>query len=413
MNYAIMLTLCELDTAQIPIPNSCSSLSSETKNRIQDQEHPRLGQHIVDTFEMLANTRSFNVLRHTLSPRERTNLSSDILEKLHTNITLNQVKNFNILQQQQELLIEWRNNEFKTLDRLKESQSKVINQVDTIHQVHSRTADQIQLIFETLILVQNQTKTAVAEYNQVVRHYVKEMQTELNQLVIRQEFEVNLVIDTVISGLKTIDRNIGDMVTIQQDTTLNWSRERDLQNMYFENWTNTMDKLNTSVSQILSTSLESIQLLKDDILVIHSQLRGILIPFQWTIGVIMNFRGVFFNTLLYASFYYHMFYLFKSRNPFQKLFLSTVFAIGHQYIIHHIFSVYNENPNEEAIKILIVLVEWLLKKWFIGMRFGTRTPDRYDGSWSYQSSSTANSLYSLTDNSTYSSSSSFHDNGGD
>lgn len=70
-----------------------------------------------------------------------------------------------------------------------------------------------------------------------------------------------------------------------------------------------------------------------------------------------------------------MFYLFKSRNPFQKLFLSTVFAIGkyilkfffyiyinfgskgHQYIIHHIFSVYNENPNEEAIKILIVLVE--------------------------------------------------------
>lgn len=155
-----------------------------------------------------------------------TNLSSDILEKLHTNITLNQVKNFNILQQQQELLIEWRNNEFKTLDHLKESQSNVINQIDTIHQVHSRTADQIQHIFETLVLVQNQTKMAVAEYNQVVRHYVKGMQTELNQLVIRQEFEVNLVIDTVISGLKTIDRNIGDIVTIQQEATLNWSRER-------------------------------------------------------------------------------------------------------------------------------------------------------------------------------------------
>lgn len=58
--------------------------------------------------------------------------------------------------------------------------------------------------------------------------------------------------------------------------------------MYFENWTNTMDKLNMSFSQILDTSLESIQLLKDDILSIHSQLRSILIPFQWTVGVIMS-----------------------------------------------------------------------------------------------------------------------------
>ncbi|KAI8062965.1 hypothetical protein BDF21DRAFT_347386, partial [Thamnidium elegans] len=215
-------------------------------------------------------------------------LEKDILEKLHTNITLNQVKNFNILQQQQELLIDWRNDEFKTLGRLKESQSKVFNQIDTIHQVHSRTADQIQQIFETLVLVQNQTKVAVAEYNQVVQQYVKEMQTQLNQLVIRQEFEVNQVIDTVISGLKTIDRNIEEMVTIQQVTILNWSREKDLQNMYLENWTHTMDKLNTSFGQVLSTSLESIQLLKDDILVIHNQLRGILLPFEWTVGVIMS-----------------------------------------------------------------------------------------------------------------------------
>ncbi|GAA5802446.1 hypothetical protein HPULCUR_007911 [Helicostylum pulchrum] len=215
-------------------------------------------------------------------------LEKDILEKLHTNITLNQVKNFNILQQQQELLINWRNDEFKTLDRLKESQSRVFNQIDTIHQSHSRTADQIQQIFETLVLVQNQTETAVAEYEQVARQYVKEMHTQLNQLAIRQEFEVNLVIDTVISGLKTIDRNIEEMVTVQQETILNWSRERDLQNKYFENWTNTMDELNTTFGQILNTSLESIQLLKEDILVIRSQLRGILIPFQWTVGVITS-----------------------------------------------------------------------------------------------------------------------------
>lgn len=49
-----------------------------------------------------------------------------------------------------------------------------------------------------------------------------------------------------------------------------------------------MDELNTTFGQILNTSLESIQLLKEDILVIRSQLRGILIPFQWTVGVITS-----------------------------------------------------------------------------------------------------------------------------
>lgn len=37
---------------------------------------------------------------------------------------------------------------------------------------------------------------------------------------------------------------------------------------------------------------------------------------------------------------------------------------GHQYVIHSIFSVYTENPHEEAVKILIVLAEvmWALKR---------------------------------------------------
>ncbi|KAG2228847.1 hypothetical protein INT48_003837 [Thamnidium elegans] len=218
MDYAVMLTLCELDTAQITIPIECSSLLSEIKNR---------NQYVKRCVNKIARSpQTWTTYSVLMCFAIHYPLEKDILEKLHTNITLNQVKNFNILQQQQELLIDWRNDEFKTLGRLKESQSKVFNQIDTIHQVHSRTADQIQQIFETLVLVQNQTKVAVAEYNQVVQQYVKEMQTQLNQLVIRQEFEVNQVIDTVISGLKTIDRNIEEMVTIQQVTILNWSREK-------------------------------------------------------------------------------------------------------------------------------------------------------------------------------------------
>lgn len=150
----------------------------------------------------------------------------DILQKLHANITLNQLKNFNILQQQQEYLIHWRNEEFKTLGKLKESQVEMLNQMDVIKGIHIKSEDQIQEIFTSLISLQNQTQTVIHKYNQLIQHHVNEMQEQLNQLVKRQEYELDSVVGTVLHGLQAIDRNIDEMVKIQHEALENWSNTR-------------------------------------------------------------------------------------------------------------------------------------------------------------------------------------------
>lgn len=143
---------------------------------------------------------------------------SETLEKLRTNVALNQVKNFNILQQQQEYLINWRNEEFETFYRLKESISQVLNGIDTVQQGHSRTANQIQHIFEALVLLQNQTEVILQRYSRLIQYNVNRMQNQLNQLAIRQELELDRVINTVVKGLKIVDKNIEKILYIQEKT---------------------------------------------------------------------------------------------------------------------------------------------------------------------------------------------------
>jgi MarR-like DNA-binding transcriptional regulator SgrR of sgrS sRNA len=147
----------------------------------------------------------------------------EILEKLHRNITLNQIRNFNILQQQQEYLISWRNEEFETLGRLKDSQLEIIDQMETVQGTHLKSAEQINSIYEALILLQNQTETVIVKYNNLIQYHVSEMQTQLNQLVVRQEYELDEIVRAVVSGLRKIDHNIEEMIHIQQEALKKWA----------------------------------------------------------------------------------------------------------------------------------------------------------------------------------------------
>lgn len=154
------------------------------------------------------------------------NCIQEILQKLHANITLNQLKNFNILQQQQEYLISWRNEEFKTLSKLKESQVEILNQMDTIQGIHLKSEDEIHDIYDSLVSLQNQTQVVIIKYNQLIQHHVNEMQAQLNQLIKRQEYELDNVVGTIIHGLQAIDRNIDEMVKVQHEALENWSNTR-------------------------------------------------------------------------------------------------------------------------------------------------------------------------------------------
>lgn len=130
------------------------------------------------------------------------------------------------MQQQQEYLINWRNEEFKTLSKLKESQEELLTQMGTIQGMHTKSESQIQDIYTSLVLLQDQTQVVMAKYNGLIQWHVTQMQDQLTQLVTRQEYELEKVVGTVIQGLQAIDRNIDDMVKIQHEALESWSNTR-------------------------------------------------------------------------------------------------------------------------------------------------------------------------------------------
>lgn len=139
---------------------------------------------------------------------------------------MNQVKNFEILQQQQEYLIHWRNEEFETLGRLKNSQLEIVNQMEHMQGSHTRSAEQIKHIYESLVSLQNETEAIIAKYNHLIQYHVNQMQNQLNQLAVRQENELDHVVGSVVSGLRAIDQNIKDMVLLQQETLQKWTSDK-------------------------------------------------------------------------------------------------------------------------------------------------------------------------------------------
>jgi hypothetical protein len=150
----------------------------------------------------------------------------EILERLHENITLNQAKNFDILAQQQAYLISWRQEEVNTLDQLKGSQAQLLNQIELVRGMHLKTANQIQSIFDTLVLLQNQTELVMVKYNQMVQYQVQEMTNQLNQLALRQEVEFGHILNNVFSGLEIVDRRLADMIIAQQQVIENWNETK-------------------------------------------------------------------------------------------------------------------------------------------------------------------------------------------
>ncbi|CAO3637603.1 unnamed protein product [Mucor hiemalis] len=272
-------------------------------------------------------------------------MEKEILEQVHRNITLNQAKNFNILQEQQEYLIKWRNEEFKALDKMKNTQGKLLNQMEKIRRTHAKSADQIQLIFDALVLLQNQTEAVISTYNNLVKYHVGEVQNQLNQLVNRQESEIDYVMSAVYNGLQRINHNIEEMVTIQQEALQSCTHSKDMQKEYLEAWTQSIIDVNGDLNNFLNESLENVKALNNDISSVHQQIKVITSPFERVLNVLSNFYIVGFigltindtgvqqivlNIFMYGS----LLYISNARFQRQPLYIRAAIMATTSTVLH-------------------------------------------------------------------------------
>ncbi|KAI8327940.1 Tht1-like nuclear fusion protein-domain-containing protein [Choanephora cucurbitarum] len=324
IRYAIRLTLCELSLAQLKIPIECHSTDAHNlkycvrKLSYSPQTWTSYSGYFRDVVMICFAIRY---------PLEK-----EILENLHFNITLNQAKNFEILYQQQKHLIEWQQQEIALLDQLRGSQSRLIDQLEHIRVTHLKSANQIQSIFESLVLLEDQADLIVSKYDQVITHQVQLASLQLKELSLQHQIELDRMANLITSSLEAADRQLWTIVRGMTQVAENVEKTVRLQTIYFEDWNKIMSSINSQLSEALnytSSINDRITLINEHVSWFSSLLTN---PMQWVHIVVSNLQDGMFATLSYAIVFYN---LYRSISfTFWKRIVLAIFTTTGNLLLH-------------------------------------------------------------------------------
>ncbi|KAK4510563.1 uncharacterized protein ATC70_004994 [Mucor velutinosus] len=207
-------------------------------------------------------------------------MEKEILEKLHENITLNQAKNYEILKNQHEYLAQWHQQEMHTFDHLKRSQRELWYQMQAIQQVHLQTANQVQMIFDTLKLLQNSTELAVNKYNSILQIHTQELQSQLNEITMRHAIEIDQLVDRVLGDFSQVEKGLSRMMTAQRKVVQDWEETKMIQQEYLDVWRDSIEQVNSRLTEVMNHSMQHIISIKQDISIIQDQIAWLTVPFK-------------------------------------------------------------------------------------------------------------------------------------
>ncbi|KAI8076535.1 uncharacterized protein B0P05DRAFT_512051 [Gilbertella persicaria] len=350
IEYAIQLTMCELSMAQVKIPGECQSL-----NRGTAKQCVKKLSHSPQTWTSYSVMICFAI---------RYPLEKDTLEKLHANITLNQAKNFDMLSKQQERLIQWQQEEFKTLGQLKDTQQDLLDQLDHAHQIHLKSANQIQSIFDALVVLQHQTEAVMERYNQLTEHHVQQMTHRLDELTLKQETELYRLLSSVVSTLQTVDHQLTEMLLSQQHIMQQFNTAEQLQTHYLQRWQQSMEAVNLSLSDILITSLNHVRNLNENLGVIQDQVSVLSIPFYWlkrlSSTAWQDIQCISLTITLHGVLFSHLYRRIRGHG-LKRIAFALLLTLGHIYALHAWIFAY-PTMDTNYVKSFILLFEWILTK---------------------------------------------------
>lgn len=143
---------------------------------------------------------------------------------MHANLTLNQAKNFDILQKQQAYLVSWREDELHHLDYLKNSQFEILNQIKSIQGIHNQTVTEIQSILGILLVLEDQVNGIIEKYNQLVHDHIHDLAHQIKGIELYQQSKVQGVVNSMAIYLETMNSHLSKMVAVQEGILDNWNQ---------------------------------------------------------------------------------------------------------------------------------------------------------------------------------------------
>ncbi|RCH97999.1 karyogamy protein [Rhizopus stolonifer] len=267
-----MLTLCELSSARMKLPRECQTLNQpeQTTNCIQKlSASPQAWTSYSGYF------RDIVLICFAI----KYPLEKEILEKLHENITLNQIKNFDILHSQQKYLIQWREQEFDRLDVLRKSQIDLSRHMDQVNTYYRTTEDHIDHIMDSLVQLQNRAELSVIQYSDVITTHVDRVKKQLHEMLIYQTMEMDDVIDSLLFKLSQMDMHLEQGLLDQVKATQRWSEHlKNLEVEVAEKWKTSVDSANMDLNTAIHDSISQVKQLHNHLIDLKGQMSQVVQP---------------------------------------------------------------------------------------------------------------------------------------
>ncbi|CAO3592592.1 unnamed protein product [Absidia cylindrospora] len=268
---ALMLTLCELATAQISVPVECHL------------DHP--SNHLPACIKKLATapqtwTTYSGYYRDvvTICFAIRYPLEKELLLEAQQNMTYYQSKHYDMLQQQQQDLYTWRQQEMKLLDIIQLQQSDLWKEFVSLQK--TSTNELLDLV--TMIKQVKQTTTDV--------HATQQSSMDISQRYFDENMRKwDIAFQAVDHGLDLIYTKMDEISLWQNQTLTMYHHGQELQYQAIQQWQQSIDLANQSFSNLVNFTESHIQLLQRDILDIHTIISTTVKPVRRLFSSILVF----------------------------------------------------------------------------------------------------------------------------
>ncbi|OAD73513.1 hypothetical protein PHYBLDRAFT_168862 [Phycomyces blakesleeanus NRRL 1555(-)] len=244
IKYALMLTICELSTANVPIPPECNS--------IDDGTDARAHQCVMKLASTPQTWTSYSDLVVSMCFAIRYPIERDILEKLRKEIADNQLQNYDLLRDQRAQLVNWRQEEMENFGIIRKSQQYLREQLEQIEGVRQRASKGVQNLSDSIVLLQHDAEYALRTQEELVNVFANTSQRRLEK---------------IIFGMGTMLES-----TLPIKRVIQWEISHD--------WHNSVSHINNSLLQMLNDTGTQVHSLQQDIGTVHSKILVIIEPMR-------------------------------------------------------------------------------------------------------------------------------------
>ncbi|KAI9490669.1 Tht1-like nuclear fusion protein-domain-containing protein [Zychaea mexicana] len=251
VKYAVMLTVCELSTTNLPVPRECYNLPQKKQECVTQlasvpQTWTTFSGYFRDA-EMMCLAIRYPVEREQL-------------EELHRNLTREQLNNLEALRIQQEQIFEWRDKEMADLKEIQKAQQAMWDQwTKRFENVQEQTQ-----ILSSLVRVMQQ-RLELKQSHQLAQFEQFDTLVQQRMTRIWEDMELGLV-----HALHQLHTGVEQTLMLQRQMQTGWFA-------FQEDWKQAWSYLN---STIVDTK-HSVHALQKDIDTAHRQFQTILSPFNF------------------------------------------------------------------------------------------------------------------------------------